>query len=135
MSDKTSFLVRENQLAFSKINWPFSCDPDPCFTAGVFLFTESLIFVCAKSNPSLHSKSFTSRNVSGESMSLVTEKVVQFDLFRNEEVMRQNIQEEEFKKNVTKSIRGLFARYNELEEMMLKTLNNIDKLNEIVFKP
>lgn len=68
-------------------------------------------------------------------MSLVTEKVVQFDLFRNEEVMRQNIQEEEFKKNVTKSIRGLFARYNELEEMMLKTLNNIDKLNEIVFKP
>jgi hypothetical protein len=68
-------------------------------------------------------------------MSLVTEKVVQFDLFRNEDVIRASLQEEEFKKNVTKSIRGLFARYNELEDMMLKTLNNIDKLNEIVFKP
>jgi len=61
-------------------------------------------------------------------------KVIQLDIFRNAEMERQNVEQEEFKKNTVKSIRGLFARYNEMEFMFLEVHKNMQRLNEEVFK-
>jgi len=52
-------------------------------------------------------------------------KYVQLDLFA---------QQKELKKNVTKSVRGLFARYNDLEMAFLDMHKQIDRLNEATFR-
>jgi hypothetical protein len=53
-------------------------------------------------------------------------KLVQLDLFRNEKA----IADEEFKKMTAKSLRGLFARYNEIEYIILEMHKRVEKLCE-----
>lgn len=63
----------------------------------------------------------------------MTATAVQLDLFVNEEIQREKLEQAEFKKNVTKSIRGLFARYNEIEYAILEMHKKIERLNESVY--
>ena len=61
-------------------------------------------------------------------------KTVQLDLFVKEKELQEVLQQEQFKKNVSKSIRGLFARYNEIEYIVLDMHRKIDRLSEEKFK-
>ncbi len=61
-------------------------------------------------------------------------RIVQFDLFANEKILQQNMEEQQFKKNITKSIRGLFARYNEMEIAILDMHKRLDRVSEETFK-
>lgn len=54
-------------------------------------------------------------------------KVVQLDLFRQHD--------DEFKKRAEKSIRGLFARYNDLEFLVLEMHKRLDKMSEDLYVP
>lgn len=57
-------------------------------------------------------------------------KVTQLDLFINEDRERERIAQDEFKKMVTRSIKGLYARYNELEAAFLALQDTIEKILE-----
>jgi hypothetical protein len=57
-------------------------------------------------------------------------KPIQLDLFINEKVQLQALEHEEFKKKTTNSIRGLFARYNEVEYILLELSKKLDRLVE-----
>jgi hypothetical protein len=46
-------------------------------------------------------------------------KKIQLDFFLHEERAQEKIEHEEFKKMVTKSLKGLYARYNELEFQLI----------------
>ncbi len=59
-------------------------------------------------------------------------KAVQLDFFINEDIVTKRLEEEQFKKIVTKSIRGLFARHNETEFVVLEMHKRIDQLTEMV---
>lgn len=61
-------------------------------------------------------------------------KTVQLDIFLKEKELQEALQQEQFKKNVSKSIRGLFARYNEIEYIILEMHRKIDRLSEETFK-
>ena len=61
-------------------------------------------------------------------------KYVQLDLFAQQKELQNKIADDEFKKNVTKSVRGLFARYNDLEMAFLDMHKQIDRLNEATFR-
>lgn len=55
-------------------------------------------------------------------------KLIQLDLFINQEMTQKNLEDEQFKKMTKKSFRGLFARYNEMEYVILEMNKRIDKL-------
>lgn len=57
-------------------------------------------------------------------------KNVQLDLFINEQNIKEKQGEEEFKRFATKSIKGLFARYNDLETRIM----NMSDLIEDIFE-
>ena len=57
-------------------------------------------------------------------------RVIQLDLLRNEEVERERIAKEEFEKMVSRSLRGLYARYNELEACFLQERDKNEKIRE-----
>jgi hypothetical protein len=57
-------------------------------------------------------------------------KIVQLDLYTSEQEKKRVMDNEEFKKMVVKSIRGLFARYNEVEFAVLEMHKRIDQLTE-----
>lgn len=61
-------------------------------------------------------------------------KVIQLDLFREEEQQRQVIAHEDFKKSTTKCIKGLFARYNDLEFLVLEMHRKLEKIQEDVYR-
>ena len=60
--------------------------------------------------------------------------IVQLDLFINEERQREMLESEDHKKMVTRSLKGLFARYNEMEFVLLQMNKKLDRLNDTVFK-
>lgn len=60
----------------------------------------------------------------------MSSKVIQLDMFLNEEAVRKSQADEDFKKIVTKSIRGLFARHNEMEFAFLELHKRIDLLTK-----
>ncbi len=57
-------------------------------------------------------------------------QVVQLDMFINEQRTREEIEYKEFKKYTERSIRGLFARYNDLEGAVLALHDCVGKLME-----
>lgn len=61
-------------------------------------------------------------------------KIYQLDLFAKEKELAMQLEHEEFKKMVTKSFRGLFARYNEIEFAMLEMHKRIDNLSECIYE-
>lgn len=60
--------------------------------------------------------------------------IVQLDLFINEAAQRELLEERQYKKMMEKSVRGLYARYNELEFTILEMHKRIERLNEHCFK-
>ena len=61
-------------------------------------------------------------------------KIIQLDMFVAEKTQLIALEQDELKKIVTKSIRGLFARYNELEYTMLEMQNRLDRISQVAFK-
>lgn len=61
----------------------------------------------------------------------MSQKIYQIDMFRNDEIQ---LKEEEFKKRTDKSLRGLFARYNEMEYVILEMHKKLEKLEESAYK-
>lgn len=55
-------------------------------------------------------------------------KVIQLDMFMTEVAQQKQLENEELKKVLSKSIRGLFARYNELEYVILEMHKKIERL-------
>lgn len=61
----------------------------------------------------------------------MSQKIYQIDMFRSEE---KELKEEEFKKRVDKSLRGLFARYNEMEYVILELHKKLERLEEKAYQ-
>lgn len=61
-------------------------------------------------------------------------EVIQLDLFINEREQLAKLEEDQFKKNVAKSIRGLFARYNEVELLVIDLHRRMDRMTDIALK-
>lgn len=60
-------------------------------------------------------------------------KMVQLDMFVSQSTQQKAIDDEEFKKSTRKSIKGLFARYNEMEYILLEMNKTLDKLCDNVY--
>lgn len=56
-------------------------------------------------------------------------KEIQLDFFSGD-LERRDWEFQEFKKQATKSLRGLFARYNELESVVLSLQNKLEEMTE-----
>lgn len=61
-------------------------------------------------------------------------KFIQLDLFAQQKELQNKTADDDFKKNVTRSVRGLFARYNELEFTILDLHKKIERLNDVTFR-
>lgn len=59
-------------------------------------------------------------------------KVVQMDFFAKEKLEYQLLEFEDFKKLTEKSIRGLYARYNEIERIVLEMNANMSNLKDVM---
>ena len=60
--------------------------------------------------------------------------IAQLDLFINEQRQREVEENEQHKETVKRSLKGLFARYNEMEFVLLHMNKKLDRLNDEVFK-
>ena len=63
----------------------------------------------------------------------MSQKVVQLDMFINNQLMAQNLKQAEFEKMCVRSLRSLFARYNEMEMTVMELHKKLDRLSEIQF--
>lgn len=61
-------------------------------------------------------------------------KITQLDLFAQEKELQIELEKKEFEKVVTKSIRALFARFNEIEFAVLAMHKRLDNMGEAMIK-